>query len=200
MENRTIYLVRHGKIQLQDEQRRYIGQLDLPLAAEGVRQAQCLQKRIDRTEFSAVICSDLTRSRQTAEIIAKHKEVPIMPRADLREISLGQWEGLTFAEVERQYPREFEARGMDIGYYRVPGGESFADCGRRVVAAFQEILGTVTGDILLSGHAGVNRLLLCQVLGLPLTNLFRLGQDYGCLNVIHSGSYGYQVNLINSRS
>ncbi|HWR56758.1 MAG TPA: histidine phosphatase family protein, partial [Negativicutes bacterium] len=69
MDNRTIYLVRHGRIQLEDEQRRFIGQLDLPLNEEGRRQAQFLQKILARADIGAVYCSDLVRSRQTAEII-----------------------------------------------------------------------------------------------------------------------------------
>jgi probable phosphoglycerate mutase len=192
-------LTRHGRIQLEDDQRRYIGQLDLPLSGEGVRQAEALAKRLSQTGITAVFASDLVRSRQTAEMIAAHGGIAVSLRSDLREISLGEWEGCTFADIIRRFPDEFRARGADIAYYRVPGGESFADCSLRVVAAFHDLLGKSTGDIAIVGHAGVNRLLLCHVLGLPLGNLFRIGQDYGCINIIQCSDAGFQLQLANFR-
>lgn len=197
MDTRTIYLLRHGKIATEDDQRRYIGQLDLPLSEEGVRQARLLQKRLDGFAFGAVYCSDLSRSRRTAEIVAAGKGVAVTQRRDLREISLGEWEGCTFADIARRFPDEFRARGADIGYYRPPGGENFADCSRRAVAAFHDIMAASSGDVLIVGHAGVNRLLLGHILGMPLANLFRIAQDYGCVNIIQSGGAGYVVKLTN---
>lgn len=197
MEPRTVYLVRHGKIRQEDDQRRYIGQLDLPLSEEGIRQAQVIQKRLAQAVIGAVYCSDLARSRRTAELIAGDRAVAVIPRSGLREIALGEWEGCSFADIARRFPEEFKARGADIGYYRVPGGESFADCSRRVTGAFHEVLGSSRGDILIVGHAGVNRLLLCHMLGMPVANLFRISQDYGCINIIQCSNAGYQVKLLN---
>lgn len=116
----------------------------------------------------------------------------------MREINLGRWEGHTMADIAQRYPDKFKARGADIGNFCPPGGESFANCSQRVVAAFQEIMGAATGNILIIGHAGVNRLLFCYMLGMPLANLFRINQDFGCLNVIRCRSEGYQLELINS--
>lgn len=195
-----IYLCRHGKIQLADDRRRYVGQMDLPLSEEGLEQARCLQRRLAGAEISAVYCSDLSRSRQTAAIIAAGRNAAVLPREDLREISLGEWEGQTFDSIGRRYPGEFEARGEDIGCYRVPGGESFADCSWRVTAALHEILQSSAGHIAIAGHAGVNRLILCHILGMPLANLFRVDQDYGCLNIIRSSGSGYQVQLVNDHT
>ena len=197
MENRVIYLIRHGKIQQEDDQRRYIGQIDLPLTEEGVKQARNLHKRFEHAEISAIYCSDLGRSIHTAKTIAGSRDLPIVPRRDLREVSMGEWEGCTFGDIARRFPEEFKARGGDIVSYRVPGGESFADCSLRVVAALEEILASTSGNLVITGHAGVNRLLLCHMLGMPLTNIFRIAQDYGCLNVIQCGSTGYQVKLMN---
>lgn len=197
MDNRTIYLVRHGKIQLADDQRRFIGQIDLPLASEGVSQALSLQRVLARADINAVYCSDLIRARQTAELAVGQRSIGINPRRDLREISMGEWEGCTFADIARLFPHKFKDRGTDIGYYRVPGGESFADCSRRIIAAFSDIITSSTGNILIVSHAGANRALLCHLLGMPLANLFRLAQDYGCLNVLQANKTTYRVKLIN---
>ncbi|AJQ26429.1 alpha-ribazole phosphatase [Pelosinus fermentans JBW45] len=197
MENRTVYLIRHGKIKFEDNQRRYIGQLDLPLSLEGIQQAQCLETILKDIDIGKVYCSDLLRSQQTAQIIAGNKAIPVIVRKDLREIHMGNWEGRTFSHIVKEYPEEFKARGADIGYYRVAGGESFADCYKRVIDAFHEIMNSSSGTILLVGHAGVNRLLLCYVLGMPLANLFRMNQDYGSLNIIATRKSGWQVKLVN---
>lgn len=199
MGERTIYLLRHGKVKQEDEGRRYTGQLDLPLAAEGVRQAEQLRKMCDSVACASVYCSDLARSLVTAETIAAGKGAAVVARRDLREISLGEWQGCAFADIARRFPGEFRARGADIAYYRVPGGESFADCSRRVIAAFHELLAAEAGDIVIVGHAGVNRLIICHILGLPIANLFRIGQDFGCVNLIQCVGSGYRLKLLNYR-
>lgn len=200
MENRTIYVIRHGKVKIEDNQRRYIGQLDLPLSEEGIQQAQRLRKILEPVNVSTVFSSDLSRCRHTAEIIAGGKTVKNIVRKELREINMGEWEGCTFADIVRRFPDEFKARGADIGYYRVPGGESFADCYKRVITAFHESITSSSGNILFVGHAGVNRLLLSYILGMPLANIFKIRQDYGCLNVIAYTGSSYQVQLVNFRS
>ena len=198
MRNKTVYLLRHGKIAIGGEQRCYIGQVDIPLEAAGVCQAERLQARLARVGFAAVYCSDLVRSLETARIIAGKTSARVEVRPKLREINLGEWEGLAFDEVARRFPGEFEARGKDIAYYRTPGGESFADCNQRIVAAFHEIMTEAEEPVVIVGHAGVNRLILCYVLGMPLTNLFRIRQDYGCINVIQYAGTSGQVKLLNS--
>lgn len=199
MEPKTIYLIRHGKIKLQEGCRFYIGQSDVPLTEEGRLQAKVLGEKLSRVKIDGVFCSDLSRSRDTAwEIGVKHGLLP-QERADLREINLGKWEGLKFSQVADRYPQEFKQRGADIGYFRVPGGESFADCSNRVLAAFHHILQQPLNKIVIVGHAGVNRLLLCHMLGMPLANLFRISQDYACLNIVLVGDFGYRLKLLNSQ-
>ena len=197
MANKTIYLLRHGKIAVEGEQRRYIGQADLPLEAAGVRQAERLQALLERVGFDAVYCSDLVRSLDTAKIIAGKTQAQIMVYPELREINLGEWEGLTFDEVARSFPDQFAARGRDIAYYRTPGGESFAECGSRVMEAFQRILTEAKEPVIIVGHAGVNRLILCRILGMPLTNLFRINQDYACINIIQYMGNNSRIKAIN---
>lgn len=197
MGKRTIYLVRHGEPELPDKEKRYIGQTDLPLSRTGRDQAEALRQMLAHVQFTALFSSDLSRALETAQIINGEKNIPLRPLRELREIALGEWEGCTFEEIRRQFPAEFLRRGHDIYEYRIPGGESFADCSRRVNAVFAEIDAATHGDILIVGHAGANRLLLCQLLGVPAGNLFRLGQDYGCLNLIRSDRFLYQVRRIN---
>lgn len=198
MDERLIYLVRHGETESQGEGRRYIGHTDLALSAEGARQTRCLGRELSEVQLSAICCSDLQRSLNTAQAVAEGRNVSIWTRSDLREVNLGEWEGLTFDEARRRYPQEFHRRGVDITEHRPPGGESFTDCSRRAVAAFADILGSTSGNLLIVGHAGVNRVILCYLLGMPLENLFRICQEYCCLNLIGSSDSGFRLRLLNS--
>ncbi|MGO9312001.1 MAG: DVU_1551 family NTP transferase [Syntrophobacteraceae bacterium] len=194
---RAIYLVRHGAIQSPVDPKRFIGQLDLPLTEEGFLQAERLAEGLRDTSLSAVFCSDLKRSVQTAQIIAKPHHISCIPKRELREISLGRWEGLTFDEVRRRHPEEFHARGLDIVHFRPGEGESFLDCTFRVIPAFYETLTSTRGNILIVGHAGVNRIILSQALGRSLADLFEIDQEYGCLNVLAHRHSTLEVKLLN---
>ncbi|MDO0823400.1 alpha-ribazole phosphatase [Desulfosporosinus nitroreducens] len=183
MVRKLIYLVRHGDIGLEKE-KRFIGQSDLPLSTLGREQAILLKKIFSRVPIDNIYCSDLLRAQQTAEIIASAH--PIIPTtcAELRELHMGVWEGKSFAEIKAKYPEEFKERGKDIVNYRPPKGESFSDCYGRVKPVFEYLSESVETTILIVGHAGVNRVILCHVLGIPLENVFRLEQNYGCVNLI----------------
>ena len=195
--SKWIYLVRHGAIRLPAGGRRFIGQTDLPLSDEGIRQASEMKEALRCADLSAVYCSDLLRCVETAGIIAEPHGIFPAGRPGLREIFLGRWEGLTFDEVSTRYPEEYRARGLDVVNYRPPGGESFKDCAGRVLSAFFDILDAEEGNILIVGHAGVNRILLCQILGVPPARLFEIEQGYGCLNAIRIDESRFDVKLVN---
>ena len=179
-----IYLMRHGDSR-QDEVKRFIGQTDTPLNETGRKQAAWWREEFSSLFFNRIYCSDLSRSVETAEIIAGNRQESVRPLPELREINLGHWDGLPMEEVRCRYPEEFEKRGADLVLYRPEGGESFLDLSARVLTAFELITRDVESErVLIVGHAGVNRIILCHLLGMPLACLFRLCQDYCCLNVI----------------
>lgn len=192
----VLYLVRHGAI-ISVAGKSFIGQMESPLSEEGVEQAWALREWLEPVSFSRVLSSDLSRSRRTAMIVAGWRADRVEALPSLREINLGTWEGITFDEIRRRFPEDYAARGRDMENWRPPRGESFADCSARVQAALAGILGASQGNLLLAGHAGVNRLILCSVLGVPVKNLHSIGQDYGCLNVIEFGPDRARVQLMN---
>ncbi|MHC4459071.1 MAG: histidine phosphatase family protein [Planctomycetota bacterium] len=191
-----IYLLRHGVVTGNGE-KRFIGQSDPLLSEAGRHQARQWHRIFGIVEFEAILCSDLKRSEETARIIAgdKKKVIRIMP--ELREIHLGQWEGLSMAYVRRHFSEKWRKRGENLSNYRPSGGESFKDLQNRVVPVFEAVTGKLKGHGLIVAHAGVNRVILCHVLGMPLSNLFRLAQDYGALNIIDCGKNSAQVLALN---
>jgi alpha-ribazole phosphatase len=197
---RKIYLVRHGAIRLNEKGKHFIGQLDVPLSEEGMRQARALGETLRHVPISAIYCSDLARSVATAEIIAEPHDLPINARRDLREIALGRWEGLAFDEIRRRHAGDYEERGRGIVHFRPPGGESFLDCTCRVIPALFHMLRSTRGDILVAGHAGVNRILLCHARSRSLDSLLEIRQDYGCLNVIDCRDLTFEARVLNDTS
>ena len=195
-EQRLIYLIRHGDIETTPG-KRFVGQIDFPLSIKGSEQAQHLQQHLSYCSLNNIFCSDLQRSLHTAQLIATKHRADISMIKELREIKLGEWEGKLFKEIHRTYPQEFKKRGEDIVHYRPPGGESFYDLHQRVITAFHQIVTNTTGNILIVGHAGVNRMILCHIMGIPIQNLFIISQDYGCLNIILQGNFGFRIRLLN---
>lgn len=192
----TLYLVRHGAV-ISVSGKAYIGQIEAPLCEEGVEQAWALRKWLEPVHFTAALSSDLSRAQRTCRIVTGKRQIPHDTLPSLREISLGQWEGISFREIEQRFPEEYAARGRDIENWRPPEGESFSDCRVRVLRAVNDILAQHSGNILVVGHGGVNRLILCEVLGIPVKNLHSLGQDYGCVNIINFSATRARVQLLN---
>ncbi len=191
-----IFLMRHGDSR-KDCVKRYIGQSDDPLNDRGRAQAEWWRAKLSSIRFSRVFCSNLARSMQTSGIIMAGRENLVTPLEGLREISMGDWEGLAMADVRARQPAEYTERGMNPDSHRPPGGESFADLLNRVVPVFRDISGREEGTVLVVGHAGVNRAILSHVLGMPLQNLFLIGQDYCCLNILGRGGGPIRVDAVN---
>jgi len=175
--------MRHGDSR-QDVVRRFIGRTDFSLNERGKKEADFWRQKLSSIPFGRVCSSSLARSIETARIIFRDRPLSIEALPALDEINLGQWDGLPVDEVRRRSPLEYERRGADFAGYRIDGGESFSDVGARVLPVFEAITKGIDENVLIVGHAGVNRVILCHLLGVPLNNLFSLGQDYCCLNII----------------
>jgi len=188
-----IYLVRHGEI-AGSEVFRYNGQTDVPLTPKGLDQFRLLAKRLRDKPVSACYTSDLSRCARGADIICAGFGIKPVLRRDLREMSFGRWEGMSWPELEKKFPEEWRARIADLSNYRVPGGENLLDLSNRVMPVILEIAGRHTGEeVVVVAHGGVNRVILLNIIGAPHSSLFRIEQDYGCINIIDCYTDGNSV-------
>lgn len=192
----TVYLIRHGEI-TQFSPRRFVGRTDLPLTDRGRAQMDAVAFFLADRGVARLLCSPLSRCVESATIIGQALGLAPQAVPDLREISLGAWEGLTVDEVRGRFPGSYEARGLDLAGFRPASGESFTDVQGRAWAAFKAILEEESTDVAIVAHGGVNRVLLCRILGMPLENLFRIGQDYACVNVLRPASEALCVVTMN---
>jgi len=179
--SKRVYLVRHGEPEFDGGEKRCIGLTDLPLGERGRRQAADLAAFFSDKYIEAVFHSHLKRSRQTAEIIS-NKKYPAVEADGLEELDMGEWENLTFSEIRQKYPALYERRGSEMSQTPPPGGESFKEGLTRFSAAVGRISSESKGNIVIVAHAGVNRIFLCDALGLDFDDVLKIAQPYGCIN------------------
>ena len=181
---RTIFLIRHGRPDLPDRKMRFLGSTDLSLSSEGISQARELQEIFQNHALEKVFHSGMKRTAQTAEIIfgEMHMEMEIVP--ELREITFGDWENLAMEEISSEQPQAFAARGLDFAGFRPPGGENFLDLQKRAYPAFEKILDSTRGDVVIVGHAGVFKSIIITIMGLSFQQLFSFRLDYCGVSVI----------------
>lgn len=192
-----VFLLRHGAVQKPGGGKHYIGHMDLPLNDVGRELAHWWADHFLNAGLKKIYSSDLTRCLETARIIGDRCSLEPRALTELREICLGEWEGKTFDTIKTLYPQESGYRGDHIADHRPAGGESFRDLQTRVEPIFREITHQHAGSILIVTHAGVIRVLMCGILGMPLENLFSIGQSYGALNIIEVRPNGYRIHGLN---
>lgn len=179
-----IYLIRHGQVAGFD-QARYNGQTDVALTDLGLEQYRVMKERLADKKISACYTSDLSRCIIGAEIICGQFGIEPVRRQELRELNVGVWEGMTWKEIQSKWPDQWQARLADLVNYRAPGGENPLDVQSRLMPVIAEIVERHQGqEVLVVGHGGVNRIVLLNVIGAPLSAMFNIEQSYACLNII----------------
>lgn len=145
---------------------------------------------VEQGTLKAVYSSGLSRALKSAEIIAEpHRLEPVIVEA-LKERNFGVWEGMSFDEIREKYPDAFDAWANNPLKFSPMEGESTIDVRERAIEAFNKIVDGHKGEeIAIVSHGGITRVILCELLGIPLENIFRIDQDFGALNVIEFWDY-----------
>ena len=179
----TLVLVRHTAPEL--DQRMYVyGTLDLELSDAGHAHARELGEILASAAFTALYSSPLRRATATAAPLAKLVGLGVVTVPDLREITFGELEGLTLAEIEARYPEALEWT-VSPSRATFPGGDSVREFRARAVAAAREIVARHPGEtVAIFSHAVTIRAILADALGMEEDALFRLHQAYGGISVI----------------
>jgi broad specificity phosphatase PhoE len=179
-----VYLMRHGEVANGGE-KRYNGHIDVDITMKGVEQMHRLAGLLEGKEIAAVYSSDLIRSVRGAEIISKRVGISYTSLPELRERSVGAWEGLTGEEIKERFPEQYTAWRKDLLNYRPPGGECLVDVSVRILPVFKRLVASHREqEIAMLLHGGVNRVILAEALGMEPLNLFRIEQAFGALNII----------------
>jgi 2,3-bisphosphoglycerate-dependent phosphoglycerate mutase len=162
----TLLLARHGETDW-NRARRWQGHADRPLTARGRAQAAELAERLADIALDAVYSSDLRRARETAEAVAQAQGVDLVQLAELREVSVGSWEGLTREEAEARFPNGF--RRWLAGGTGWDDGETYAEMSKRVLVAVDRIASEAKGSrVLIVSHGGPIRAIHGAALGMEV--------------------------------
>ncbi len=172
---RRLLLARHGQ-SVSNAVRRFQGAQDVALSPLGIRQAEALGQAIGRRRVAHVYSSPLERARRTAEIAGGGSAVPLTVVDDLRELSLGDWEGCTVEEIRTRPGDPYTRWVRDPVLCSPPGGEPLPAVQIRVLRAVERIAAAHGNgdDVLIVSHGGVISALLAHWLGLPLSSIWRL--------------------------
>lgn len=171
----TLVFLRHG-LSLGNKEKKFTGQLDLPLDEVGLAQGVAASRYIaERYSIDAIYASDLSRAVETVRHLSERLALPIRMCADLREIHVGVWQGMKIEEVRRLYPKEIEQYKTAPNTFRFIDGESYGDVIIRARRAVNEIAKANEGKtVVIATHGGVIRALRASCEGEPLAALKRL--------------------------
>ena len=197
-----IFIVRHGQTS-GNRARKYFGITDIELNEEGIIQAGLISKRLERENICRIYSSNLKRAFKTAEIIAKPHKINVESKKDLMEINFGDWEGLSFQEIQKGYPHEFSKWQNNIMDFTIPHGESVLELKKRVEPAFSEILNSaVENNVVIVTHGGPIRVILSKILSPNAleTTFWKIKQDNAALNIIENMDNTQIISLVNDTS
>ncbi len=180
-------LVRHGETDW-NRAGKFQGQIDVPLNDNGRKQASLAAEFLKTVEIDFAFTSTMQRPKETAEIILQdHPALILHEDADLREIGHGLWEGKFESEIKAEYPGELERWQSHPESVQMPEGENLHDVWTRATAAWQKILtqvGNQTQTGIVVAHDATNKVLLCNLLGLGLADIWKIKQGNGAVTAI----------------
>jgi broad specificity phosphatase PhoE len=208
-----LLIARHGET-LWNVEKRIQGWGDSPLTETGRSQARQLAARLSDVVLTAVYSSDLGRAFDTANIIADGRQLCVAQLPELREVSWGDWEGQTAAQIQAVQPdlwAKFISRGREMNESEdeadwetstvVPGGETLTAAASRISSALAKIKSDHPRDdewVLVVGHGGSLRFFVTLALGLPPRRIRRLHLDNASLtHILYLRGHPPIVNCIN---
>ncbi len=155
-----LYVTRHGQTEW-NQQRRAQGHLNSPLTELGKAQASRLAERLKPIHFDAVYTSTLGRTMQTAKIALGERAIEIEQSEQLKELFFGDWEGVTFTEIEARDPEHFHNLWHRPDIYDPPTGEKITDLIVRIKREFEAIAERHLGEtVFIVVHGGVIKALM----------------------------------------
>lgn len=186
-------IVRHGETAWNAEHR-VQGQLDVPLNAIGLAQAQAISRALAGEKFDAIYSSDLSRALQTAQPTAQILGLPIRQDKILRERHYGIFQTLTYAEVKVKFPEDyarFLARDPDFAFR---SGESLKDFSLRSISALSKIAKENDGkSILVFTHGGVLDELYRSIHSIPMSAPREFGIPNCGINRLDTGAKPWRI-------
>ena len=195
-----LILVRHGQTEW-NAGGRYQGQSNVALSDTGRKQARFLAERFPVRQLDAIYTSDLDRAKETAECVGKRLGLTVCPEKAFRELSFGDWEGLTYQEISLRWPEEAEKLFTAPDELVIPHGETFRDLQKRALDKIYSLYEQhIDQTVAVFAHGAINKTILAGLMHIPLHYLWSLRQDNTAVNILRLDDGYVMVELINSTS
>ena len=195
-----LILVRHGQTEWNDSGR-YQGQSNVPLSETGRHQAASLARNFPVQQLDAIYTSDLERARETAEYVASKFDVSVIREKAFRELSFGDWEGLTYREISSRWPEEADKLFTAPDELVIPNGETFQELQKRALDKIHLLYEKhIDQTVAIFAHGAINKTILAGLMHIPLHYLWSLRQDNTAVNILRLDGRYVSVELINSTS
>lgn len=190
-----LYLIRHGQTDW-NVLGKIQGSYDCCLNNTGITQAEQLSKKVldANYKFSKIYSSTQKRALKTAQILSTATNIEYVPMQGLEEIKFGEWEGLTWKEIEENYPKEYKIWFNNRRYTRPPKGESYEDMLQRVLSTIHEITSTEFNDVAIVTHGAVIMCILCFITNTPFHEMMKFKADNTTIIEIDSEKFNLKKN------
>ena len=194
-----IILVRHGQTDANKEGR-FQGASDAPLNQTGLCQAQALGRRLSSEQLDAVYSSPQTRALQTATPVAEAMSLPIQTVEGLRELDIGELDGLHGPDLRERYPHILDQWRINVGALTMPGGESIVGLQERTWNAILHIRDRHSeGTVAAVSHNFAIQSILLKALGMDLRNFQRIRQDLAAITELDFANGSPVLRALNDR-
>lgn len=174
-----LYIMRHGKTDW-NAKHKLQGRTDIPLNEDGRRMAENAGKEYRNVHLDVCYCSPLSRAKETAEIVLKGRNVPIITDERLVEMSFGAYEGIENSFEIPDCPINEFFKNPEQYTTPVEGAESLSELYERTGEFLKEVVEPELKqgkDILIVGHGAMNSSIICQIKGLPIEKFWSAGLE-----------------------
>lgn len=203
-----LILIRHGETRWNKDGLVQGGDSDIQLNDTGLEQARKLAAFLENEPIIAILSSPLQRAIATAEVIASHHQLPVEIDQGLRELKVGDLEGMSISKLTTTFSQFLLQRRQDRKHIKLPNGESLVELQRRAWEVIERLLerhrispehnqGTA---VVIVCHYFVTLAIILKALGLPLDYLVRFKVDLGGLSVLEFRDYGARLVTFNDTS
>ena len=179
-----LILVRHA-LTVDNQKSRLSGHIDSSISEEGKEQIDKITNYLKDFDIDKIYTTTSSRTKDTVKKLSELKSLEIIEKESLKEISFGDFEGLTFDEIKDKYPKEFQDM-IEKGYeYKYPNGESLIDSYNRVCIELDNIISNNDDrTILICSHGGTIRNIITYLISNSYKYHWNFKIDNGSVTIL----------------
>jgi len=203
-----LILIRHGETYWNDERRIQGGDSDIELNDTGLEQVRKLAAFLENEPITAILSSPLQRAISTAEVIASHHQLPVEIDQGLRELRVGELEGMSVSNLSTTFSQFLMQWWQDGGATKLPNGESLIALQQRAWKVIEDLLErhktspehSEDATVVVVSHYFVTLVIILKALDLPLDFFIKFKLDLGGVSILEFRDYGARLLTFNDTS